>query len=171
MDYKPLSVVNDLINVVNTRIGTKDLEFTIDLDPRLPQKLYGDSVRIHQILLNLLNNAVKFTERGMWHLKLYSEPVDADTIMLKAVISDTGIGIKKENMGKLFQSFQQVDSKRNRNIEGSEMVAMVRKWLPAGVRRRRSCYVQKGLEKRRQLCYNRIDADRGSIKWKRYADT
>ena len=56
-------------------------------------------------------------------------------------------------------------------IEVSEMVAMVRKWLPAGVRRRRSCYVQKGLEKRRQLCYNRIDADRGSIKWKRYADT
>lgn len=56
-------------------------------------------------------------------------------------------------------------------IEVSEIVAMVRKWMPAGVRRRRSCYVQKGLEKRRQLCYNRIDADRGSIKWKRYADT
>lgn len=56
-------------------------------------------------------------------------------------------------------------------IEVSEMVAMVRKWMPAGVRRRRSCYLQKGLEKRRQLCYNRIDADRGSIKWKRYADT
>ncbi|MGN0604090.1 MAG: PocR ligand-binding domain-containing protein [Oscillospiraceae bacterium] len=117
--YEPLSIVNDLANIVNTRIGSKNLEFTIDFDHMLPHKLYGDNVRIHQILLNLLNNAVKFTERGEVHLKVTFSKIDNDNIMLKAIIRDTGIGIKKQDMDKLFQSFQQVDSKRNRNIEGT----------------------------------------------------
>lgn len=117
--YEPLSIVNDLANVVNTRIGSKNLEFTIDFDANIPHKLYGDNVRIHQILLNLLNNAVKFTERGEVHLAVSFTQIDSDNIMLKAVIRDTGIGIKKQDMEKLFHSFQQVDSKRNRNIEGT----------------------------------------------------
>lgn len=117
--YEPLSIVNDLANIVNTRIGSKELEFTVDFDPKLPHKLYGDNIRIQQILLNLLNNAVKFTERGEVHLSISYTEIDSDNIMLKAVIRDTGIGIKKQDMGKLFRSFQQVDSKRNRNIEGT----------------------------------------------------
>ena len=117
--YEPLSIVNDLANIVNTRIGSKELEFTVDFDPKLPHKLYGDNIRIQQILLNLLNNAVKFTEHGEVHLSISFSEIDSDNIMLKAVIRDTGIGIKKQDMGKLFQSFQQVDSKRNRNIEGT----------------------------------------------------
>ncbi|MGN1101581.1 MAG: PocR ligand-binding domain-containing protein, partial [Huintestinicola sp.] len=117
--YEPLSIINDLANIVNTRIGSKNLEFTIDFDTQVPHKLYGDNVRIHQILLNLLNNAVKFTERGEVHLEISFSQLDSDNIMLKAIVKDTGIGIKKQDMGKLFQSFQQVDSKRNRNIEGT----------------------------------------------------
>ena len=117
--YEPLSIINDLANIVNTRIGSKNLEFTIDFDTNLPHKLYGDNVRIHQILLNLMNNAVKFTERGEVHLKVTYSQLDSDNIMLKAIVRDTGIGIKKQDMGKLFKSFQQVDSKRNRNIEGT----------------------------------------------------
>ncbi|MGN0638120.1 MAG: PocR ligand-binding domain-containing protein [Huintestinicola sp.] len=117
--YEPLSIVNDLANIVNTRIGSKELEFTVDFDPKLPHKLYGDNIRIQQILLNLLNNAVKFTERGEVHLSITFSEIDSDNVMLKAVIKDTGIGIKKQDMGKLFRSFQQVDSKRNRNIEGT----------------------------------------------------
>lgn len=117
--YEPLSIVNDLSNIVNTRIGSKKIEFTVDFDPNIPHKLFGDNVRIHQILLNLLNNAVKFTERGEVHLSVSFDRIDDENIMLKAVIKDTGIGIKKNDMGKLFQSFQQVDSKRNRNIEGT----------------------------------------------------
>ncbi|MGN0599270.1 MAG: PocR ligand-binding domain-containing protein [Oscillospiraceae bacterium] len=117
--YEPLSIINDLVNIVNTRIGSKNLEFTIDFDTQLPHKLCGDNVRIHQILLNLLNNAVKFTERGEVHLAISFSQIDSDNIMLKAIVRDTGIGIKKQDMGKLFQSFQQVDSKRNRNIEGT----------------------------------------------------
>lgn len=128
-DYEPLSMVNDLVNVVNTRIGSKKLEFTIDFDPALPHKLHGDNVRIHQILLNILNNAVKFTEHGEVHLELYSEPIDENTVMLKAVVRDTGIGIRSEDMEKLFQSFQQVDSKRNRNIEGTGLGLAIAKQL------------------------------------------
>lgn len=117
--YEPLSIVNDLANIVNTRIGSKELEFTVDFDPKLPHKLYGDNIRIQQILLNLLNNAVKFTEHGEVHMSISFSEIDSDNVMLKAVIKDTGIGIKKQDMGKLFRSFQQVDSKRNRNIEGT----------------------------------------------------
>ncbi len=128
-DYEPLSMVNDLINIVNTRVGSKPLEFTIDLDPALPRKLHGDSVRIHQILLNLLNNAVKFTDKGEVHLAISFDRIGEDSIMLKAVVSDTGIGIKDDDMDKLFKSFQQVDSKRNRNIEGTGLGLAISKQL------------------------------------------
>lgn len=117
--YEPLSIINSLANIVNTRIGSKKLEFTVDFDAKLPHKLYGDNIRVQQILLNLLNNAVKFTEKGEVHLQITFDEIDSETIMLKAVVSDTGIGIKEQDFEKLFQSFQQVDSKRNRNIEGT----------------------------------------------------
>ncbi len=119
--YEPLSVINDVANIVNSRIGSKKIEFTMDISENLPKKLLGDNFRIHQIMLNLLNNAVKFTKEGEVHFSLECEQ-DKDKpefVVLKAVISDTGIGIKKEDMKKLFNSFQQVDSKRNRNIEGT----------------------------------------------------
>ncbi|MCM1382553.1 MAG: PocR ligand-binding domain-containing protein [Muribaculaceae bacterium] len=117
-EYEPLSLIYDLTSIVNSRIGTKDIEFTMDIAPNLPQSLYGDSVRVHQIILNLLTNAVKFTNQGEVHLKIDFETND-DTAVMKVAISDTGIGIKQEDMNKLFNSFQQVDSKRNRNIEGT----------------------------------------------------
>lgn len=117
--YEPLSIINDLANIVNNRIGSKNIEFTVDLSPDIPHKLFGDNIRIHQILINLLNNAVKFTQNGCVSLKMYSEPIDENTIMLKAEVSDTGMGIKKEDINKLFHSFHQVDSKRNRNVEGT----------------------------------------------------
>ncbi|MGN0679226.1 MAG: PocR ligand-binding domain-containing protein [Oscillospiraceae bacterium] len=117
--YETLSLVNDISNIVNNRIGNKDIEFIVDLSPDIPHELFGDNIRIHQILINLLNNAVKFTKQGRVGLKLYSEPLDDGTVTLKAEVSDTGMGIKKEDMGKLFHSFQQVDSKRNRNVEGT----------------------------------------------------
>nr|MDE7290400.1 response regulator [Oscillospiraceae bacterium] len=108
-----------LPSIVNRRIGSKELEFTMDISPDLPKSLYGDSVRIHQIILNLLTNAVKFTHHGEVHFKIDFELKDEETAVMKAEVSDTGIGIKKEDMHKLFNSFQQVDSKRNRNIEGT----------------------------------------------------
>ncbi len=118
-EYEPYSVLNDVANVINNRIGDKNIEFTMDISPELPRNLFGDNFRIHQILLNLLNNAVKFTQSGEVHLRIACEPRCKDEVMLKIAVADTGIGIKKQDMKKLFNSFQQVDSKRNRNVEGT----------------------------------------------------
>ena len=120
-DYEPLSIVNDVANIVNTRIGDKDVEFTMDIAPYIPRMLHGDNFRIHQIIINILNNAVKFTRRGMVNLKLDCEfdENDPENCILKIDVKDTGIGIKNEDKKKLFNSFQQVDSKRNRNVEGT----------------------------------------------------
>ena len=119
VEYEPLSIIQDLASIINSRIGEKDIEFTMDIAPNIPKNLYGDNVRIHQIILNLLTNAVKFTQQGEVHLKMEFVPDGEDTVMMKVEVSDTGIGIKKSDMHKLFNSFQQVDSKRNRNIEGT----------------------------------------------------
>ncbi len=117
--YEPQSLFSDLASIVNSRIGDKNLEFTMDIPLDLPYKLEGDNVRIQQILINLLNNAVKFTKEGQVHLKLQCERQGEDCMLLKVMVSDTGSGIKEKDMDKLFQSFQQVDTKRNRNIEGT----------------------------------------------------
>ncbi len=117
--YEPLSTINDIASIINSRIGDKNIEFTMDVSPELPTKLLGDSVRVQQILINLLNNAVKFTAHGHVSLKIDFERISGDKIALKASVSDTGTGIKKEDMEKIFRSFQQVDSKRNRNVEGT----------------------------------------------------
>ncbi len=117
--YEPRSMLNDLSNIVNTRIDGRDVEFTMDIDNRLPAKLHGDNIRIQQILINLLNNAVKFTKQGKVSLSISLEFPDDETVIVNGAVSDTGNGIKQEDMDKLFISFQQLDSKRNRNIEGT----------------------------------------------------
>lgn len=128
--YEPLSLINDVSSIVNSQIGSKDIEFTVDLPASMPRTLVGDNIRVQQILINLLNNAVKFTQSGHIGLKLEAVPADKDTVMLKAAVSDTGCGIKHENIDKLFKMFRQVDSKRNRNVEGTGLgLAISRKLL------------------------------------------
>ncbi len=127
--YECLSIFNDLASIVNNRIGEKNIEFTMDVSLNLPHMLMGDNVRFQQVLVNVLNNAVKFTKQGQVHLKVEGEPIDSETILIKASVSDTGIGIKPEDMGKMFKSFQQVDSKRNRNIEGTGLGLAISKQL------------------------------------------
>ncbi len=120
--YQPLSIVKNVVNIVTTRIGEKDVELIIDMAPDMPRELLGDSVRLNQIIINLANNAVKFTRQGEVRLKIsYERSAEKpkEEIILKIVVEDTGIGIKKQDLGKLFQSFEQLDSKRNRNIEGT----------------------------------------------------
>ncbi len=131
-NYEPLSIVNDVANIVNTRIGDKDVEFTMDISPFIPRMLYGDNFRIHQIMINILNNAVKFTKRGNVKLKIDCDfdEEDPENVTLKLEVRDTGIGIKNEDKKKLFSSFQQVDSKRNRNVEGTGLgLAITRQLL------------------------------------------
>ncbi len=118
-EYEPMSIINDVANIINTRIGEKDLELILDISPNLPNKLVGDSDRLKQVIINLSNNAVKFTQKGQVLLRVNCKNISDDEVLLQVDVKDTGIGIKKEDVAKIFQSFQQVDSKRNRNIEGT----------------------------------------------------
>lgn len=129
MEYQPLSIINDVVNIIMTRIGEKNLELIVDFDPDIPLRLMGDSDRIKQIITNLANNAVKFTPQGRVLLKIACERTGEHEVLLKASVSDTGIGIKKEDLEKLFQSFSQLDSKRNRNIEGTGLGLAISKQL------------------------------------------
>ncbi len=129
VDYEPMSVINDVVNIIMTRIGNKKVELTLDINPGLPHELHGDNIRIKQVLVNLANNAVKFTSKGNVHIEMDFKYVKNNEIMLYVSISDTGSGIKKEDMKKLFKSFQQVDSKRNRNIEGTGLGLAICKQL------------------------------------------
>lgn len=129
VDYEPLSLINDVAGIVNNQIGSKNIEFTIDIQTDLPPTLKGDNVRIQQILINLLNNAVKFTRSGNISLKIGTRPISDQNVMLTMSVSDTGCGIAAENIGRLFEMFRQVDSKRNRNVEGTGLGLAISKKL------------------------------------------
>ncbi|MBQ9438008.1 MAG: PocR ligand-binding domain-containing protein, partial [Lachnospiraceae bacterium] len=119
VEYEAMSVVHDVSNMVMTRLDGKNVELLIDLDPKLPKYLEGDNIRISQVLLNLANNAAKFTEVGSVTLSLDFKKRQDGMINFEFAVQDTGIGIKKLDLDRLFKSFQQVDSKRNRNVEGT----------------------------------------------------
>ena len=130
-NYQIYSVINDVSNIICMRIGDKEIEFTMDISPDIPKVLYGDGNHIHEVLINVLNNAVKFTRKGNIKLSMYCEPGENDDVTLCIDISDTGIGIKDEDKHKLFESFQQVDTRRNRNIEGTGLGLAITKQLLA----------------------------------------
>ncbi len=128
-EYEPMSIISDISNIILTRIGEKDVELILDIAPNIPNVLLGDNIRIKQIIINIANNAVKFTQEGRVLVKMDYERVSEDKLDLLVSVKDTGIGIKKEDVGKLFRSFQQVDSKRNRNIEGTGLGLAISKRL------------------------------------------
>lgn len=118
-DYAPMSMISDLGIMFLTRIGEKNIELLYDIDPALPKTLHGDGLRVRQIMINILNNAVKFTETGYVKLSIaVEEKTDAD-LLLAVRIRDTGSGIRGEDQKKLFQSFSQVDSRKNHSKEGT----------------------------------------------------
>ena len=129
VEYQAPSIINDIVNIISTRIGEKNLVLLIDYAPDIPLHIMGDSVRIKQVIMNLAMNAVKFTKEGRVEIRFAYERTNEHEILLKVSVSDTGIGIKKEDMGKLFQSFSQLDSKRNRNIEGTGLGLAISKQL------------------------------------------
>jgi len=128
-EYSPLNLVSDVINAIATRIGTKDIEFIVDLAPDLPVEILGDHVRLNQIILNLTNNAVKFTSHGLIRLQIGYRILDDNTLMLEISVKDTGNGIHKEDMDKLFDSFQRMDPNRTHKIEGSGLGLAITKQL------------------------------------------
>lgn len=118
-NYNLLSQLNALQNTIDVRIGDKPLTFEIIMKRDMPTELHGDDVRVQQIMLNFLTNAVKYSERGSIKLILDYERIFDETILFKGSIVDTGIGIKKDDMDKLFEEFSQVDMARNHQIEGT----------------------------------------------------
>ena len=117
--YNLLSPLYSLQNTIDVRIGERPLDFKISLKRDMPTQLYGDEVRVQQVILNLLTNAVKYSNQGHIELIIDYEKLEDDEIMLKATVKDQGIGIKKEDMPKLFEAFSQVDMERNHRIEGT----------------------------------------------------
>lgn len=118
--YQISSVLNDLINMIQPRAAEKGLELKIDIDEQIPSELSGDEVRIRQIISNLLTNAVKYTREGTVTLKVRATRLpDGQRVRLDIAVVDTGIGIRKEDQKKIFETFCRVDEQRNRGIEGS----------------------------------------------------
>lgn len=119
VEYDLFSVLNDCYNMTASRAAEKGLEFSISINPFMPCGLYGDEVRVRQIINNLLSNAVKYTNEGRVQLNIDYEGKGDAFMVLVITVKDTGIGIKKEDIGRLFESFTRVDEKKNRNIEGT----------------------------------------------------
>ncbi len=129
VEYEPMSLFNDVANIIMTRLIDKDIELILNMNVDIPHLLYGDNLRIRQILINLANNAVKFTHTGQVRFVIDFSTIDEDNIMLSVAVEDTGIGIKPENLVKIFDSFSQLDSKRNRNVEGTGLGLAISKRL------------------------------------------
>ena len=115
--YNITSTINDVINMSMARKSERNIELMVDCDANLPSGLIGDEQKIRRIIMNLVNNALKFTEEGCVSIMMSARKTDYG-INLIVNIKDTGIGMKKESMEKLFTSFNQVDTKRNRQKEG-----------------------------------------------------
>ena len=128
--YETTILIDDLVNMISDKVTKKGLELKIDIAPDLPKILYGDDVRVRQVITNILTNAVKYTHEGSVTLSMSGEARDEDTFELRVNVSDTGIGIRAEDMSKLFQSFQRLDEEKNRNIEGTGLgISIVQKLL------------------------------------------
>ena len=118
VDYYMRDLLKDIVSTFSLRMSEKNLSFIVNADENIPSVLNGDEVRIKQILMNLLSNACKYTAKGYVKLNVSGERKD-DKFVLRVAVEDTGIGIKEENIDKLFESFERVDEKKNRNIEGT----------------------------------------------------
>ena len=119
VQYELSSAVNDLVNMISIKASDKKLDFKIDISPDIPHLLYGDEIRIKQIILNILTNAVKYTKEGSVSFHVGFSRIDDAYITLDVAVTDTGIGIKKEDIAKLATPFQRIEEKRNRTIEGT----------------------------------------------------
>lgn len=116
--YEVAVFFNDVVNMISIKAQQKQLDFQAEIDSQLPSVLRGDEVRNRQIIVNILNNAVKYTKQGMVRLRVEGIR-EENEFVLKMQVEDSGIGIKKEDLNKLFDGFQRLDLEQNRNIEGT----------------------------------------------------
>ena len=121
VDYNIASLLNDLVNMVQRKAEEKGLTFELDVDSQIPSVLHGDELRIKQVITNILSNAVKYTKEGgiVFAVSASKCRTEEDSVILHVSIRDTGIGIKPEDLDKLFVAFERIEEKKNRNIEGT----------------------------------------------------
>lgn len=122
-------LVKELVDMIAVPLREKELEFRLEVEEDLPRKLYGDEKRIKQILINLLTNAVKYTKEGRVTLTVKGDAVEGDKIRLSISVTDTGIGIRKENLAYLYDSFRRFDQGENSRIEGTGLGLAISKQL------------------------------------------
>ena len=118
-DYLFSSLINDIISIIRMRVLDTLVRFVVNIDGNIPNALFGDEIRIRQVLLNFLSNAVKYTEKGFVSFTVRGEKAGEDTINLIMEVTDSGRGIKPEDLPNLFDEYMQVDLKKNKNIEGT----------------------------------------------------
>jgi len=128
-EYKTSDMLREVVDMLQVRMLEKELDFKLEIDRKLPSRLVGDERRIKQIIINLLTNAVKYTEKGAVILNCTFEEVDEEQIELKISVADTGVGIRKEEMAHLFDAFQRADVKRNNKVEGTGLGLPITKHL------------------------------------------
>ncbi|MCR5356620.1 MAG: response regulator [Lachnospiraceae bacterium] len=119
VQYDLSSLINDLVHMTRDRAAKKGLKFSVSADEHIPHLLNGDEIRIRQCAMNLLTNAVKYTEEGEVSVTVSFEKADKDHILLSFTVKDTGIGMREEDIDKLFSPYKRIDEKRNRTIEGT----------------------------------------------------
>ena len=120
------SILDELKTIIESRITTKPIKYIVDIDENIPNKLYGDSLKLFQILLNILTNAVKYTEVGKIILTVKYETIN-NSVLIHFKISDTGYGIKKEDFDKIFEKFARLDVAVNKEIEGMGLGLLITK--------------------------------------------
>ena len=119
----------DLVDLIKVQADKKNLELVLDIDKNLPSELFGDEKRLKQILLNILDNAVKYTEEGSVTLSVLAEESNDNEVLLTIKVADTGIGIRKENLANIYDSFNRFDEKKNNRILGSGLGLAITKQL------------------------------------------
>lgn len=130
VDYDISLLIYDLVSMIRPRAEKKGLTFVVKANENIPHTLHGDNIRLKQVVLNILTNAVKYTESGSVVLTFDYEKVGERSIMLRVSVKDTGIGIKADDLEKLFSPFERVDLVRNRSIEGTGLgMSIVKKLL------------------------------------------
>ncbi|MDR1515345.1 MAG: response regulator [Synergistaceae bacterium] len=128
VDYSIAALIENVANLNMTRIGSKNISFELSIDETMPSRLYGDELRLKQVLNNMLSNAFKYTREGSVSFEIAWRK-KTESVVLAFTVRDTGIGIKREDMDKLFSKYQQLDTRANKNIEGTGLGLSITKNL------------------------------------------
>lgn len=128
-EYYFSSMIHDVMSMMEMRVKGKPVEVIAKVSDSVPRKLYGDIGRVKQVIINIMGNATKFTHEGSITLMVSWQQEESDAGRLIVSVSDTGIGIREEDMDKLFRSFEQADMKKNRGIEGTGLGLSISKLL------------------------------------------